>query len=110
MENEYAYIVVQEGGTSTELYVITFDTEEDANEYREECSRDGGYSTTPPVRVPKGLEQYLNEIQEVVRSLSDLETVEVEDEGEETKKICECGRSENECTYGKDGSREHHNL
>lgn len=48
------YVVVQAGGSSTETYASTFDTERDAAKFRR-SSADAAYNTSDPVTVPKSL-------------------------------------------------------
>lgn len=49
------YLVVQEGGSSTEIYTHGFNTEADADAYRASCSNDGSYRTSEPIAVPLSL-------------------------------------------------------
>lgn len=70
------YVVIQVDGSSIELYANAFDTVEDANNFREACSHDGGYATTPPVEVPEAMAEYVSEIGEIIQSLRSLEVVE----------------------------------
>ena len=70
------YIVIQEGGSSTELYANAFDSAEEARNFREACSHDGGYATTPPVEVPEAMANFVDEIGEICQSLRNLEVVE----------------------------------
>lgn len=67
------FLVVQEGGSSTELYLHSFNTPEDAQAYRTECDEEAGYRTSPVLEAPEGIEKYLSNIEEVLRSLSNLE-------------------------------------
>lgn len=48
---EDVFIVVQEGGSSGELYVHGLASEEDANAYRHSASDSGSYRTSPIVKV-----------------------------------------------------------
>lgn len=48
------FVVVQEGGSSTEIYAAAFDTEDDAKAYRDSCE-EGAYRTSKPVPVPRSL-------------------------------------------------------
>jgi hypothetical protein len=52
---ETVFAVVQEGGSSTELYVHQFDQAEDAQQYRVDSWKDGAYRTSPVVEVPLSL-------------------------------------------------------
>jgi len=49
-----AYVVVQEGGSSRERYVHGFDSDKEAQEYRESASQ-GAYRTSAPVALPVDL-------------------------------------------------------
>ncbi|WP_342051281.1 MULTISPECIES: hypothetical protein [unclassified Cupriavidus] len=49
------FVVIQEGGASTELYVHSLDTAADADDYRADCTRDGAYRTSPWIEVPDAL-------------------------------------------------------
>lgn len=52
---EDGYLVVQEGGSSTEAYPCFFDTIEDAWAFRDECWKDGAYRTSRVVTVPASI-------------------------------------------------------
>lgn len=73
------YLVLQEGGTSEELYMVMFDSEEEAIEYRASCA-EGSYRTSPVIPVPKALLGHevllINLIDEVVTSTRSLEVYE----------------------------------
>ncbi|GBG14492.1 peptidoglycan lytic exotransglycosylase [Novimethylophilus kurashikiensis] len=49
------YAVIQEGGSSTELYLHLLDTAEEAEEYRVECEEEGSYRTSDVVELPASL-------------------------------------------------------
>lgn len=49
-----AYALIQEGGSSAELYLHVWDTLEDAEQDRLECA-EASYRTTEPVEVPGGM-------------------------------------------------------
>lgn len=72
MEKEI-FLVIQEGGSSLELYLHSFDTVEQAENYRTECDTEGGYRTTPPVKASEGIEKHFPAIEELLRSLANLE-------------------------------------
>lgn len=87
------FMVVQEGGSSFELYPHLFDTCEDAEAYRVDCTKDGGYCTTPTLEVPdilaKALQaeprleaEFLSFIQAALLSLNDLDMVDTGKENE----------------------------
>lgn len=50
-----AFIVIQEGGSSGELYAHAFNTNTDAENYRRVASEEWGYRTTAPLPVPSSL-------------------------------------------------------
>lgn len=54
-QDEPVYFVVQEGGSSTELYVHGFDAAQDAQDYRKSCHHDGSYRTSSVVEVPRAM-------------------------------------------------------
>jgi hypothetical protein len=47
-------VVLQEGGSSSELYLHVFDTEEEARNFRLSCNS-SGYRTTNPIPVSRAL-------------------------------------------------------
>lgn len=47
-----AYAVVQEGGSSVEIYLHVSDTLADAEAFRLDCTNDGGYRTSGVIEVP----------------------------------------------------------
>lgn len=51
---ELVYLVVQEGGSSTEIYCQEFDILSEAQEYRLECER-SAYRTSPIINIPRTL-------------------------------------------------------
>lgn len=54
-EDVPVFIVIQEGGSSAELYAHAFNTNTDAENYRRVASDEWGYRTTAPVPVPSSL-------------------------------------------------------
>lgn len=80
------YILVQEGGSSYEHYVHAWDTPEEAEQDRIDCSRDGSYATTPVMEVSAELAnqpEFYEVLELVIRSLQDLEVVNVPEEEQE---------------------------
>lgn len=65
-----AFVVIQEGGSSTELYVSAWDTAEEAEDHRVSCRNDGAYRTTEPVEMPDGTDW--DALENVVQSLGTL--------------------------------------
>lgn len=50
-----AWLLVQEGGSSSELYVHAWDTQEEAEDDRVNCARDGAYRTSPVIEADANL-------------------------------------------------------
>ncbi len=75
-----AYVVVQEGGSSEELYVHAHSSAEAAEEDRIDCAEDGAYSTTEVVEIPAVLaalgETFYETLDEIIGSLSSMECYE----------------------------------
>jgi hypothetical protein len=59
MKAKRIYLVVQEGGSSTEIYLHTHDTLKESNADRKDCSKNGAYRTSVPVEVPQALTKVL---------------------------------------------------
>lgn len=75
---EMVYCYVQEGGSSTEIYLHTFDTLADAEDGRIECAA-SAYRTSNIVEVPKKLadqEGFHDTIQEILMASLDFEYAE----------------------------------
>ncbi|WP_175145536.1 hypothetical protein, partial [Paraburkholderia phenoliruptrix] len=49
------HVLIQEGGSSTELYLHAWDTAEEASDDRIACARDGAYRTSDVVEVDSSL-------------------------------------------------------
>jgi len=71
MKTNEGYLVVQQGGSSSEVYLHTFDTYEQARNYRRSCER-AAYNTSKPVRIPAELEQHLAVVEEIVQQAVSL--------------------------------------
>lgn len=54
-KSDFVWLVIQEGGTSTELYAITYDSYNDAEDYRRRCEAAGSYRTSAPIEVPRAM-------------------------------------------------------
>ena len=54
------FLVVQEGGSSTEMYVHTHDTKRQARADRRSCAK-AAYRTSEPIKVPEVLTRILND-------------------------------------------------
>lgn len=50
-----SYVLIQEGGSSLELYVHAHPTELEAEQDRFSCRDDGSYRTSPVIEVPPEL-------------------------------------------------------
>lgn len=64
---EDVFLVIQEGGTSQELYLSAYDTLDNAKEFRSSCAG-AAYRTTPPIKFP--LKAF--DVPEVQEALEDL--------------------------------------
>lgn len=62
------FVVIQEGGSSNELYVHALDSQSDADAYRKSCRDEGSYRTAATVEVPDSLVN-LSEFFEVFEAL-----------------------------------------
>jgi|GEM_PF-5890821 len=83
------YLLIQEGGSSMELYVHAWDTYEEAKQDRIDCARDGAYATSEVIDVPASLADhpdFYEVVEDLLRMSHELECVEYdEDEDEEPK-------------------------
>ncbi|TXH16597.1 MAG: hypothetical protein E6R03_05215 [Hyphomicrobiaceae bacterium] len=50
-KRKHGYIVIQQGGSSSELYLHAFDTLSEVRQYRKSCDN-AAYETSEPVEVP----------------------------------------------------------
>jgi hypothetical protein len=84
-QSKPAFYIVQEGGSSEELYVHGFDSSKDAEAHRVSCSK-SSYRTTEVVEVPGAVANcdgnFDQALADVLKSMSSLESVDVP-EGEE---------------------------
>ncbi len=86
MSKKKVYILIQEGGSSSELYIHAHSTAEEAEQDRIDCSNDGGYATSPVMEVSAALadtDGFYDALEEVLRNVANLEVVETEDTNEE---------------------------
>lgn len=67
----HLYLVVQQGGASTEMYLHAFDTYEQARNYRRSCDR-ASYASSRPIRVSEALAEHLGVIEGVLDAAMDL--------------------------------------
>jgi hypothetical protein len=80
-QQESVFVVVQEGGSSTELYVQQFDSSDAAHDYRVDCWKNGAYRTSPIVEVPRTLADHPgfdDAVQELLKAVQEVEGVEEE--------------------------------
>lgn len=76
-------ILVQEGGSSGELYLHAWDTNEEAEQDRIDCSN-GAYRTSPILCVPVSLADhpaFVETVYSLLGLIADLDYVEVDEEG-----------------------------
>jgi hypothetical protein len=66
------FLVIQQGGASTEMYVHTFDTLEQADAYRTKAYENGAYRTSEPLEVPVGIETYMEAIRDIASAAASL--------------------------------------
>jgi hypothetical protein len=66
------FLVIQQGGASTEMYAHTFDTREQADEYRAKAYENGAYRTSEPLEVPVEIETYMQAIHEIASAAARL--------------------------------------
>jgi hypothetical protein len=80
------FILIQEGGSSSELYIHAHDTIEDADQDRIDCSRDGSYATSEVLEIPASLsnEDFYQAAEALLRMSRELEVVEIPEEKEES--------------------------
>lgn len=76
------YVLVQEGGSSSELYLHAWETGEDAEQDRVNCARNGAYRTSPVIEVPAALadqEGFYDIVEEILRAATRLEYADVKE-------------------------------
>lgn len=75
-----AFAVIQEGGSSDELYVHSHSTEDDAEEDRYSCAEDGSYRTSQVVQIPPALaalgEVFYETAESMLKASAELECAE----------------------------------
>lgn len=71
------WVVIQEGGSSVELYAHSFDTLQDAEAFRYSCA-EGAYQTTDPIAVPD--ETDMEALADLLGSLPTLTILDREDD------------------------------
>jgi hypothetical protein len=80
VEEKECYLVVQEGGSSTEIYFQVFETPEDADQYRDSCEQ-AAYLTSKPVLVAENLVLHPKFFEFVGAALSATASFDYPDEG-----------------------------
>lgn len=76
----FAFLVIQEGGTSSELYVHGFDTLSDAQAFRLSCANKGAYRTSDAVKIPLDIadnDSFWDVIGEILMPSSDFVQIPV---------------------------------
>jgi hypothetical protein len=85
-EPKPAFVLIQEGGSSAELYVHAWDTRCEAEQDRIDCTRDGSYRTSDIVEVPGALANnpgFYDTVAALVKAASQtLDYVETEDDAD----------------------------
>lgn len=74
------HVLVQEGGSSTELYLHAWDTAEEAGDDRISCARDGAYRTSDVVEVDSSLAahpEFFSVVEAILGASKNLELVDV---------------------------------
>jgi hypothetical protein len=66
------FLVVQQGGSSREMYLHAFDTLEQADKYRADAYENGAYQTSEVFEVPVGIETYMEEIQDIIAAAVEM--------------------------------------
>lgn len=87
-DNVSGYVVVQEGGSTGEVYVHTFDTDVEADDYRVEAAK-GGYRTSDVISIPASLDilggPLIDLMGEVAHGVLNVDYVESDASEEETE-------------------------
>jgi hypothetical protein len=80
------FVVIQQGGSSSERYVTSHENEQVAHDFRVDCTKNGSYPTSPVIRVPAVLALFPGELYELLDKVAtaELDYVEV-DEDDETE-------------------------
>lgn len=76
------FLVLQEGGSSAEMYAHGFDTIESADSYRESCVKDGSYRTSQPIPIPQALldhPDFCEVAQDIAKGAVNVDYPEVKD-------------------------------
>jgi hypothetical protein len=66
------WLVVQQGGSSAEMYVYVFDSKRNAKAYRRECDRDAGYQTSEPIETTEAICAVLGAVEEAVQAAAEM--------------------------------------
>ena len=69
------YLVVQQGGSSTEFYIHALSTLRQVERYRKSCDR-AAYATSEPIEVPAALVEqdgFLDAVQDVMSAMAGIE-------------------------------------
>lgn len=79
--NSMVYLVLQEGGSSTETYLHAFETAAQADEFRIDCAK-SAYRTTVPVPVSEELadnEEFQDVLLALVKGYQELDYADEEE-------------------------------
>lgn len=68
-----SYVVVQEGGSSSEIYISAHESREDAEAFRINCRDDGAYRTSGVFEVPSELASHGEALYELLEQVSRVE-------------------------------------
>lgn len=84
------FVLLQEGGSSTELSLHAHTTREEADQDRINCARDGAYRTSPVVEVPASLAkhpEFYETVEAILACAKDLDLVSVPAEESDAAKF-----------------------
>ncbi|QYY33702.1 hypothetical protein K2O51_31140 (plasmid) [Cupriavidus pinatubonensis] len=87
------FVVIQEGGTSTELHLHSFNTAADAEQYRVGCVSDGAYRTSPCIQIAPSLAnhpQFYEIAGQLIQAITEIDYAEEPDgeDGEQEEVLC----------------------
>lgn len=64
-----AYVLIQEGGSSGELYLHSHPSLKEAEEDRRSCEEDGAYRTSPIIEIPDALATHAEVFYQAVEAI-----------------------------------------
>ena len=68
-----AFVVIQEGGSSEEIYIHASDSEADAEAFRVSCRDDGAYRTSDVIEVPAALAAHGDSLYSLLEAVAQAE-------------------------------------